>query len=359
MKKTTGLLAAVIVMLFSAIGVSAAENYAYTVDDVYFTDLYDNKLNGYTDGCMVNVDVTKNSSAETNGLIVLSVYDSENNFTGLYFMKGAINQGEKASFGMSFSMPDGIETGKIKAFVVSNLSTMTPMSAVTSADVSGATTPELDESVKLSSDLIDEVSMQSIYAYNDEVGSARTNYKLSSDFSMYVNDKTINVTDSSTIENYISYSDYVTLVDKYPADGRYEEIRTDYYFVGVVEGVANGKILFDDGKRVDVGSAEECIIKYNDEEKDLSFIQSGDILSVQYDVSDGLTDSLFYNITISRNVVEALFEGRNNSKKTLTFGGVSYKTHYSFTDYSNLILGYDYKLYLDHTGKIYRAVIDS
>ena len=79
-------------------------------------------------------------------------------------------------------------------------------------------------------------------------------------------------------------------------------------------------------------------------------LQEGDVLNIAYDVND-FTESNFYDVIVTRNVVEGVkCTSINDSKGEYTIGGTKYKAAEGMSIKPETST--EYTLYLDHFGRI-------
>lgn len=213
------------------------------------------------------------------------------------------------------------------------------------------------------------------YANSDKTGKS-TRYYLSDNFALYVNgvnviadaeeadDEEMDAFEAYVLNNTVGT---VTLVDTPTADtnatdGKYDAIFVSYYATGIVDSVSGDKIYLSDC--VGIGSKSSIEVDYDDEDMTYSFemdgkeieytdLQEGDIVSIAYNPELGFTDTNFYNITVSRNVVEGKVTETSKDDNEITVNGETYKmVDDQLASASNFELGTSYTLYLDAFGHI-------
>ena len=87
------------------------------------------------------------------------------------------------------------------------------------------------------------------------------------------------------------------------------------------------------------------------EAKDL---QQNDVLNISYDTTGSFKDSSFYDVIVTRNVVDGVkCTSRNDSKGEYTIGGTKYKAAEGMD--IDVETSTEYSLYLDHFGRIAKA----
>lgn len=129
-------------LLLTAVPSTYAAQEAYTIDRIFFTDLKSTPLEEPVNGCFANVQVTKNEERSDDDLITLAAYTKENSFIGLYFTKGTMGMGETRTYAVTIRVPEGKKLGKVKAFVTSDIATLTPLSKAVVVEVT-PTVPEI------------------------------------------------------------------------------------------------------------------------------------------------------------------------------------------------------------------------
>ena len=91
------------------------------------------------------------------------------------------------------------------------------------------------------------------------------------------------------------------------------------------------------------------------EAKDL---QQNDVLNISYDTTGSFKDSSFYDVIVTRNVVDGVkCTSINDSKGEYTIGGTKYKAAEGMD--IDVETSTEYSLYLDHFGRIAKAVENS
>ena len=87
------------------------------------------------------------------------------------------------------------------------------------------------------------------------------------------------------------------------------------------------------------------------EAKDL---QQNDVLNISYDTTGSFKDSSFYDVIVTRNVVDGVkCTSINDSKGEYTIGGTKYKAAEGMD--IDVETSTEYSLYLDHFGRIAKA----
>ncbi len=124
--------------MLAGTSVQAAEE-RYTVDKIYFSDLMDNTVENPSNGCMVNVELTKNEEEENT--IVIASYSTDGKLIGISTMKGSMQTGATTKFSTTFNVPAGKEIGTVKAYVWDSTLSMKPISNTKSYAVSDSVLP--------------------------------------------------------------------------------------------------------------------------------------------------------------------------------------------------------------------------
>lgn len=203
------------------------------------------------------------------------------------------------------------------------------------------------------------------YTAKDDTRS--TKYTLDSHFQIYVNGIKVNATNANfTKYVYNNTVGKVQLVDVYESgkgtDGYYDMIKVQYTDSARVDFATSKKIIFKDSTfgrsalTLDQEDNEDLVyhIYYNGEEIALSDLKEDDILSIAYDVTSGIANSNFYDIYVSRDTAEGKYTAKSDEDKTVKINGKNYQFAGDYnTQSSSMILGNEYKLYLDSFGRIY------
>ena len=145
-------------------------------------------------------------------------------------------------------------------------------------------------------------------------------------------------------------------------DGYYDMIKVQYTDSARVDFATSKKIIFKDSTfarstlALDQEDNEDLVyhIYYNGKEITLSDLKEDDILSIAYDVNTGIVNSNFYDIYVSRDTAEGKYTAKSDEDKTVKINGKNYQFAGDYnTQSSSMILGNEYKLYLDSFGRIY------
>lgn len=209
------------------------------------------------------------------------------------------------------------------------------------------------------------------YANKDASKSTKYNLTDISKVKFLVNG--VEVTTDTLDANFEKYvvknqSGTVQLIDQYTnasrADGKYDIISVTYYGTAKVSGVtlSTGRIAFEDHDKLASSLTldpedDDLVydIYYNGEKVALSAIQTGDVLSVAYDVTEPTpSDSEFFEIHISRDTAVGKFTGKNDDDKEVIVGGKAYEFVQGWDAMKNeLNLSDEYTLSLDAFGRIF------
>ena len=125
-------------------------------------------------------------------------------------------------------------------------------------------------------------------------------------------------------------------------------------------------IYFDDQS---TGVSTKLTVDKDDEKKSYSFILDGaeieptelqedDVLNIAYDKTEGFSDSSFYDVYVTRNVVEGVKctsikkDSDNENNTEYTMGGTKYKAAEGMSISAEIST--EYTLNLDHFGRIAR-----
>lgn len=202
---------------------------------------------------------------------------------------------------------------------------------------------------------------------------------------LYVNGKEVGTLNQDYFDKYILNNDAgeVELVDTYAsgaaADGYYDIVNVTYYATARVDSVnANsGRITFKQYSNNCASSMTlddedtdlEYSITFNGEKIKITDLQEDDILTIAYDSSDkdSFKDSKFYDVTVSRDIVEGKYAGNNKDDRVITLGDKKYEFTElggsasdskedrflgAISDFS-LVLSNEYTAYLDVFGRIF------
>lgn len=151
----------------------------------------------------------------------------------------------------------------------------------------------------------------------------------------------------------------------------YNIVMISTYSTAIVESVTDKSnqtiIYFDDQSK---GVSTKLTVDKDDEKKSYSFILDGaeieptelqedDVLNIAYDKTEGFSDSSFYDVYVTRNVVEGVKctsikkDSENPDNTEYTMGGTKYKAAEGMSSIKAEI-STEYTLNLDHFGRIAR-----
>ena len=100
----------------------------YTINSLTITDLSGNTLSEIPDNNFyLEIDVTKNDNSPNADSLIIAVYDENDTFLNLSFMKATYTQNQSITFGTMINKHDK-KIGSIKAFVWDSLFTAKPLS---------------------------------------------------------------------------------------------------------------------------------------------------------------------------------------------------------------------------------------
>lgn len=97
MKKFWGILLS-LAMMISILPSAYAQEEAYTVDKIYFTNLAGQVLENPTRACTVNIDVTKNADRLGKDVAVIASYSTDGAMIGFTTVAGTMDKGETDTF---------------------------------------------------------------------------------------------------------------------------------------------------------------------------------------------------------------------------------------------------------------------
>ena len=209
-----------------------------------------------------------------------------------------------------------------------------------------------------------------IRLFDSENSIKSTKYKLSEELRLYVNGAYMDAY-GDNINKYLFENPVgrIELIDT-DADGYYDVMPVEYYGTAQVDDSTSKKIYLSDyygfsGASITLDTEEEEDLEYHiyldGEEIDIKDIKKDDILSIKYDVSKGdkISDSLSFEIYVSRDTQEGKFSGKDDEDKEITLGGERYlfaKDYYDVV--CNMVMGEEYKVYLDVFGRIFSYRLD-
>lgn len=129
MKKFRGILL-LLVMMLALVPAAFAQDYAYTVDSVYFSDLSGNVILNPGISCVVNAKVTKQIERLGEDVVVIAGYATDGSMIGFTTVGGTMDTGKTYTFSTLIPSSWGKSIDTVKAYVWNNISEMEPLSAV-------------------------------------------------------------------------------------------------------------------------------------------------------------------------------------------------------------------------------------
>ena len=219
-----------------------------------------------------------------------------------------------------------------------------------------------------------------LYFYPAGTTKGSVKYALDKEgFEVYVNGvKDDNYSSNiGNLKTYLASTDTASVtLQKKTKDGStstssdYNIVMISTYSTAIVESVTDKSnqtiIYFDDQS---TGVSTKLTVDKDDEKKSYSFILDGaeieptelqedDELNIAYDKTEGFSDSSFYDVYVTRNVVEAVKctsikkDSDNENNTEYTMGGTKYKAAEGMSISAEIST--EYTLNLDHFGRIAR-----
>lgn len=161
-----------------------------------------------------------------------------------------------------------------------------------------------------------------------------------------------------------------TEVGSTSTSAKYNVIMVDTYATAIVDEVVDKtnetSVNFD---TYSTGIQAKMTVNKDDDNYTYSFkldgkeieateLQEGDVLNIAYDTTGSFKDSNFYDVIVTRNVVEGVkctsvkTDSTDSSKNEYTIGGTKYKTAEGMDLSDQIETSTEYSLYLDHFGRI-------
>lgn len=155
----------------------------------------------------------------------------------------------------------------------------------------------------------------------------------------------IGSTSTSAKYNKIMVSSYVTaIVDEVIDKTNETSVNFDTYSSGIQAKMTVNK---DDDNYT-------YSFKLDGKEIEAKDLQQNDVLNIAYDTTGSFRESSFYDVIVTRNVVDGVkCTSRNDSKGEYTIGGTKYKAAEGMD--IDVETSTEYSLYLDHFGRIAKA----
>lgn len=152
-------------------------------------------------------------------------------------------------------------------------------------------------------------------------------------------------TSTSAKYNTIMVSSYVTaIVDEVIDKTNETSVNFDTYSSGIQAKMTVNK---DDDNYT-------YSFKLDGKEIEAKDLQQNDVLNISYDTTRSFRESSFYDVIVTRNVVDGVkCTSRNDSKGEYTIGGTKYKAAEGMD--IDVETSTEYSLYLDHFGRIAKA----
>ena len=152
-------------------------------------------------------------------------------------------------------------------------------------------------------------------------------------------------TSTSAKYNTIMVSSYVTaIVDEVIDKTNETSVNFDTYSSGIQAKMTVNK---DDDNYT-------YSFKLDGKDIEAKDLQQNDVLNISYDTTGSFKDSSFYDVIVTRNVVDGVkCTSRNDSKGEYTIGGTKYKAAEGMD--IDVETSTEYSLYLDHFGRIAKA----
>lgn len=152
-------------------------------------------------------------------------------------------------------------------------------------------------------------------------------------------------TSTSAKYNTIMVSSYVTaIVDEVIDKTNETSVNFDTYSSGIQAKMTVNK---DDDNYT-------YSFKLDGKEIEAKDLQQNDVLNISYDATGSFRESSFYDVIVTRNVVDGVkCTSRNDSKGEYTIGGTKYKAAEGMD--IDVETSTEYSLYLDHFGRIAKA----
>lgn len=219
-----------------------------------------------------------------------------------------------------------------------------------------------------------------LYFYPAGTTKGSVKYALDKEgFEVYVNGvKDDNYSSNiGNLKTYLASTDTASVtLQKKTKDGStstssdYNIVMISTYSTAIVESVtdkSNQTIIYFDDQSTDVST--KLTVDKDDEKKSYSFILDGaeieptelqedDVLNIAYDKTEGFSDSSFYDVYVTRNVVEGVKctsikkDSDNENNTEYTMGGTKYKAAEGMS--ISAVISTEYTLNLDHFGRIAR-----
>lgn len=231
-----------------------------------------------------------------------------------------------------------------------------------------------NKSVTVASEDFDENKStdEALYFFPAGTTKGSTKYQLDKDVTIYIN----GVESSKSIAELRDYLDKnetasVTLqketeTGSTSTSAKYNTIMVSSYVTAIVDEVIDKtnetSVNFD---TYSSGIQAKMTVNKDDDNYTYSFkldgkeieatdLQQNDVLNISYDTTGAFKDSSFYDVIVTRNVVDSVkCTSINDSKGEYTIGGTKYKAAEGMD--IDVETSTEYSLYLDHFGRIAKA----
>ena len=231
-----------------------------------------------------------------------------------------------------------------------------------------------NKSVTVASEDFDENKStdEALYFFPAGTTKGSTKYQLDKDVKIYIN----GVESSKSIAELRDYLDKnetasVTLqketgTGSTSISAKYNTIMVSSYVTAIVDEVIDKtnetSVNFD---TYSSGIQAKMTVNKDDDNYTYSFkldgkeieakdLQQNDVLNISYDTTGSFRESSFYDVIVTRNVVDGVkCTSRNDSKGEYTIGGTKYKAAEGMD--IDVETSTEYSLYLDHFGRIAKA----
>lgn len=231
-----------------------------------------------------------------------------------------------------------------------------------------------NKSVTVASEDFDEnkSSDEALYFFPAGTTKGSTKYQLDKDVKIYIN----GVESSKSIAELRDYLDKnetasVTLqketeTGSTSTSAKYNTIMVSSYVTAIVDEVIDKtnetSVNFD---TYSSGIQAKMTVNKDDDNYTYSFkldgkdieakdLQPNDVLNIAYDTTGSFRESSFYDVIVTRNVVDGVkCTSRNDTKGEYTIGGTKYKAAEGMD--IDVETSTEYSLYLDHFGRIAKA----
>lgn len=231
-----------------------------------------------------------------------------------------------------------------------------------------------NKSVTVASEDFDENKStdEALYFFPAGTTKGSTKYQLDKDVKIYIN----GVESSKSIAELRDYLDKnetasVTLqketeTGSTSTSAKYNTIMVSSYVTAIVDEVIDKtnetSVNFD---TYSSGIQAKMTVNKDDDNYTYSFkldgkeieatdLQQNDVLNISYDTTGAFKDSSFYDVIVTRNVVDSVkCTSINDSKGEYTIGGTKYKAAEGMD--IDVETSTEYSLYLDHFGRIAKA----